>query len=64
MGADYVHGSVTMLAGIPLMSMVATDVGEKLLLSITELLNTNTLVTTIEKQAKEAVLNGYLQEKT
>lgn len=53
-----------MLAGVPLMSMVATDVGEKLRLSITELLNTNTLVTTIEKQAKEAVFNGYLQEKT
>lgn len=52
-----------MLAGIPLMSMVATDIGEKLLLSITELLNINTLVTTIEKQGKEAVFNGCLQEK-
>lgn len=48
-----------MIAVVPLMSMVATEVGEKLLLSITELLNINTLVTTIEKQAKEAILNGY-----
>lgn len=39
--------------------MVATEVGEKLLLSITELLNINTLVITIEKQAKEAIFNGY-----
>lgn len=39
--------------------MVATEVGEKLLLSITELLNTSTLVITTEKQAKEALFNGH-----
>lgn len=40
--------------------MGATEAGEKLLLSITELLNINILATAIEKKAKQAILNRCL----